>query len=255
MSRWILSFLGAYVGQAVGTLALFGLVFLITRRWAARALEGRRIITRGSGSDRSQLFHEIGHTLVVFAVGTAQAMAVQTLHENGETKLIEGLGPWGLGGAIGAFVGLILFNDLWFYSVHRLLHSPFLYKHIHSVHHRSIDVNPFSSYSFHLIEAILVTGWVLPAAMFIPFPLPVLMFTQGVGLANNLMAHLGYELLPRWWVDVPILRWSNSATFHSMHHVRFKGNYGLFLRVWDRLFGTELDQYEETFARAHPPKA
>jgi sterol desaturase/sphingolipid hydroxylase (fatty acid hydroxylase superfamily) len=254
MYSWILSFLGAYVGQAVGTLALFGLIFLVTRRWAAGLLSGRRISTRGSGVDRSQLFHEVRHSLVVFAVGSAQAVMVQTLHESGGTKLIEGLGPWGLVGAIGSFLGLILFNDLWFYSMHRLLHTSFLYKHIHSVHHRSIDVNPFSSYSFHLIEAILVTGWVLPAALYIPFPMPVLMVTQVVGLANNLMAHLGYELLPRWWAGVPILRWSNSATFHSMHHTRFKGNYGLFSRVWDRLFGTELDQYEETFARAHPPK-
>lgn len=58
---------------------------------------------------------------------------------------------------------LLLFNDLWFYGVHRLLHRPFLFKHIHSTHHRSRHVTPLSSYSFHVAEAMLVTAWLVPA--------------------------------------------------------------------------------------------
>jgi sterol desaturase/sphingolipid hydroxylase (fatty acid hydroxylase superfamily) len=65
------------------------------------------------------------------------------------------------------------------------------------------------------------------------------------------MAHLGFELFPRWWVRAPILRWSNTATFHSLHHQRYTGNFGLFTRFWDRLFGTELDDYESAFVAAH----
>ena len=245
MYEWILSFLTAYVGQALGNLALFGLVYLVTRRWAARWLSGRRIPTRGQ-VDRAQLWHELRYTLGTFAIGTAQVVAVQALQARGWTRLgVEA----GLLGNLGAFVGLILFNDLWFYGVHRLLHHPRLYKHIHAVHHRSVDVNPFSSYSFHVIEALLLTGWLLPALLVVPLPLPALMAAQVAGLANNLMAHLGYELLPRGWLRLPVLSWSNSATFHSLHHNFFKGNYGLFTRLWDRLFGTELPGYEEAFAR------
>lgn len=247
MVEWIQNFLAAYVGQAIGNLALFGLVYLVTRRWAAKWLAGRRIENRGQ-TDRAQLLHELRYTLGTFAFATAQLLAVQGLQAQGLTRLgVEA----GLFGNLAAFVGLILFNDLWFYGVHRLLHHPRLYKHIHAVHHRSVDVNPFSSYSFHWVEAILLTGWVLPAMLLVPLPLPALMAAQVAGLANNLMAHLGYELLPRGWLRIPVLSWSNSATFHSLHHSYFKGNYGLFTRLWDRLFGTELPGYEEAFAQAH----
>ena len=108
-----------------------------------------------------------------------------------------------------------------------------------------------TSFSFHLVEAALLTRWLLPVALVFPLPFVPLMVMQILGLANNVMAHLGFELLTRWWVRTPILRWSNSATYHSLHHQRFHGNYGLTTRVWDRLFGTEIDDYEEQFVRAH----
>ena len=143
--------------------------------------------------------------------------------------------------------------DLWFYSVHRALHTPWLFKHVHAVHHRSVDVNPFSSYSFHVVEGALLGGWVIPAALLLPLPIPTLVAAHVVGTFNNVMAHLGYELLPAWWIRAPLLRWSNTATFHSLHHTQYKGNYGLFTRLWDRLFGTELPTYEAAFVEAHPP--
>lgn len=258
MPDWITSFLSAYLGQTVGFLTTVGLVFMLTWRWGAQRLAGRRIEVRGRGFDGVQLRHELRHTLVTLALGTAQALMVTALYARGWTQLSEGLGPWGLPGAVVTMVGLILFNDLWFYGLHRLLHTPWLFKHVHAVHHRSVDVTPFSSYSFHAVEALLLTGWIIPAALIVPLPMPVLMVVQGVGFANNVMAHLGYELLPAWWVRAPGLRWSNTATFHSLHHTRFKGNYGLFTRLWDHLFGTALDGYEAAFADAHrsaPPAA
>lgn len=251
MQHYIISFFASYASQVVGYFAFIGVLFLVVWRWGAKPLASRRIVPRGRGFDRDQLLHEVRHSLVAIAVGTAQAASVFGLYEAGSTKLTEDLGSWGLLGGGAAFVALILFNDLWFYGVHRLLHTPWLFKHVHAVHHRSIDVNPFSTYSFHAVEAMSLTGWILPAALLLPLPLPVLSAAQAFGFANNLMAHLGYELLPSWWVRAPLLRWSNTATFHSLHHARLKGNYGLVTRLWDRLFGTEIDGYEESFARAH----
>jgi sterol desaturase/sphingolipid hydroxylase (fatty acid hydroxylase superfamily) len=249
---WITSFLTAYLGQAITYFAIVGLVFLVTHRWLAARLARRRIHTRGRRIDRAQLGHEVRHSLVVLALGSAQALVLFELRDRGLIELGSwGLGGWGLAGATAALLGLIAFNDLWFYAVHRLLHTRWLYKRVHAVHHRSVDVNPLTSYSFHGIEALLITAWLIPVAWLVPLPLPLLMAAQGVGLANNVMAHLGYELLPSWWIRAPLLRWTNTATFHALHHERFKGNYGLFTRVWDRLFGTELDGYELAFTDAH----
>lgn len=248
---WLLSFLSAWLGQAAAWLTLAGGLYVVTRHAGRALLAHRQIRLRVRSIDHAQLRHELGHTSVVLAIGTAQAMVVTTLAERGLAHIPAAIPAGGLLTALCSFVVLILFNDAWFYSVHRLLHTPWLYRHVHAVHHRSAEVSPLSSYSFHVVEAALLTGWIVPAVLLFPLPLPVLMAAQVAGLANNLMAHLGFELLPAWWTRAPALRWSNSATFHALHHARYRGNYGLFTRLWDRLFGTELTGYEEAFAAAH----
>jgi Delta7-sterol 5-desaturase len=44
-----------------------------------------------------------------------------------------------------------------------------------------------------------------------------------------------------------VLRWINTSTFHNLHHTSSRGNYGLMFRLWDRLLGTELPDYEKRF--------
>ena len=83
---------------------------------------------------------------------------------------------------------------------------------------------------------------------------PALALVQVVGLLNNVNSHLGYELLPAWWVRAPLLSWSASATYHNLHHQRLNGNYGLFFRFWDRALGTELTGYEDAFVDRRWPE-
>lgn len=84
--------------------------------------------------------------------------------------------------------------------------------------------------------------------------MPVLAIVQVLGLLNNVNSHLGYELLPAWWVRVPPLSWTSSLTFHNLHHQKYKGNYALFFRFWDRLLGTELPGYQRAFCDRSAPR-
>lgn len=240
------------VAQLLGSLAIFGAVFALVWRWGVARLAARRIRVKGRAFDGAQLRHELRNIVVVVLLANTQIFAVHALDDRGLIPSAAGVGPLASAALV---VGLVAFNDLWFYGVHRLLHTRWLFKHVHAVHHRSVDVNPFTSYSFHAVEALLLSGWIVPMAMLVPLPVTVLAATQAVGLINNVMAHLGYELLPAWWVRAPLLRWTNTATFHSQHHSSPRGNYGLFTRVWDRVFGTENPTYEEAFAAAHPQEA
>jgi Delta7-sterol 5-desaturase len=174
-------------------------------------------------------------------------LIVATLYATGATKLTTDAATIGWPWIAATFVGLLIFNDAWFYCWHRLLHHPKLFRHVHAVHHKSVDVNPFTSYSFHWFEGLVLGAWALPVVLIVPIYLPLLGALHAIGLANNVMSHLGYEFLPGWLLKVPVLRWINTSTFHNLHHSAFKGNYGLMFRLWDRLLGTELPNYESTF--------
>ena len=51
------------------------------------------------------------------------------------------------------FALFLLWADLHFYLIHSAMHvNKFLYKHIHKVHHESINTNPLSGLSFHWLE-------------------------------------------------------------------------------------------------------
>ena len=117
---------------------------------------------------------------------------------------------------------------------------------MHRVHHDSIDVTPFTSMSFHLAEAFLLTAWFIPAVFILPIWMPGLGLLQMIGLFNNIKSHLGYELYPAW-INTSPLRFLVTSTHHNMHHSKFQGNYGLHFRFWDKLCGTEFKEYSDTF--------
>lgn len=237
---------GNLVMQAVGYFAVVGTVYVVIWRLLRERLRGARIPApdRAGGA---QIRREVLLTFGTFIAGTSSAGVVLALHGAGLTRLDDGDVPvlvtlaWTAAG--------LAWNDLWFYSWHRLMHRPLPFRWIHAVHHKSVDVNPFSSYAFHAAEAVILGIWIVPVAVLLPLPMTALGLLQVIGLLNNVMSHLGYELLPRWLLRVPLLRWTNTATFHSLHHTRLQGNFGLHSRLWDRLFGTELPEYEEVFLR------
>lgn len=241
-----LLFVKSWLGQSLNYFVVVGLVFLLVWRLGRKLFAKRRIPTRFDFG-RAQLTREVMNTFLTLGIGTLSAVVIIVLFKRGQTQLVTG--QWSVLQNLGAFVALIVFNDAWFYFWHRLLHHPRVFPFVHAVHHRSADVNPFTSYSFHALEGFILGAWSIPMALFVPMSLEALGAAQVFGLANNVMSHLGYELLPTWWVRVPVLKWTNSATFHSLHHSRFNGNYGLVFRFWDRLFGTEVPDYEQVFVR------
>lgn len=244
MPSLVASFVPTLIAQAGAYFTVVGALYGIVWVWGRERFRANRV-PAPSRVDARQIRREVGHTLVTLLAGSITASAMLTLHASGLARLDDG--PAAPGTVAAWVVGGLLFNDAWFYGWHRLLHHPRLFRHVHAVHHRSIDVNPFTSYSFHAVEAVVLGAWVLPAAVWLPLPTAALGVLQVIGLANNVMAHLGYEFLPAWILKVPLLRWTNTATFHSLHHTRSRGNFGLHTRLWDRLLGTEIADYEQVF--------
>ena len=50
---------------------------------------------------------------------------------------------------------VLLFREIHFYAIHRLIHWRPLYKRVHSLHHRNVNVSPWSGLSMHPVEHLL----------------------------------------------------------------------------------------------------
>ncbi len=245
-SHLLWMFVQGFLAQTMTYFVVVGVFFLLLWVWGERRFMGRRIQAKRR-VDRKQILHEVKHTMFVLMIGSLSAVAVSLLYASGATRLTTDAASVGWPMIMASCVGLLLLNDAWFYFWHRMLHHPKLFRHIHAVHHKSVDVNPFSSYSFHWLEGFILGAWVIPVLLFVPIYLPMLGAIQAIGLANNVMSHLGYEFFPRWLLRVPLLRWINTSTFHNLHHTSSRGNYALMFRFWDRMLNTELPNYESAF--------
>ena len=187
---------------------------LNTRFKSRRIQEKRR-------ADTLQIQSELKNSFLVFIVGALFSTIMIYLSSKGYTKIYQDFRMHNAVLGIGGFFILLIIDDSWFYWCHRLLHHPVLFPYIHVVHHRSIDVNPFTSMSFHWLEPFLLTLWIFPASFILPVYAPVLGIVQLWGLANNIKSHLGYEFYPaglnRSW-----FKFLTSSTHHNMHHSKFK---------------------------------
>lgn len=142
---------------------------------------------------------------------------------------------------IGSFFIALIIQDIYFYWTHRFLHVPFMFKNVHLLHHRSTDTNAWSAYSFHPVEAVFQIG-IIPLLAFIAPVHEVALICFGVLLfLITVYGHSGYELRHKKGKALDIF---NSSLHHFQHHKYVHYNFGIFLRIWDKVFGTEYPKYE-----------
>ena len=150
------------------------------------------------------------------------------------------------------FIMALILIPIWsafhFYWVHRLLHVPFLYKRVHSLHHRNVNIGPWSGFAMHPVEHFLYLStlcihWIVASH---PIHLFFHIIYQGPGAA---MTHTGYEDL----LIKDKRRLALGTFYHQLHHRYYECNYGNQEMPWDRWFGTFHDGTEaatqETRAR------
>ncbi|MEM7373743.1 MAG: sterol desaturase family protein [Bacteroidota bacterium] len=141
----------------------------------------------------------------------------------------------------------LVIHDSYFYWMHRTIHHQSLFKWFHVVHHKSVNPSPFASYSFNFLEGIL-EAMVGPIIFFlVPMhPISIFLFTL-LAFIINVYGHLGYEIAPKWFRRSFLFEIVNTSVHHNLHHKKFRGNYGLYFRVWDRLMGTEHPDYVKEY--------
>jgi len=143
------------------------------------------------------------------------------------------------------FIALFFLTPVWisfhFYWVHRWLHWPPLYKLAHALHHRNINVGPWSGFSMHPVEHLLFLSSVLIHFIVPASPLHILFHMQHQALTAA-TSHTGFEGL----VVKDKSRLALGTFHHQMHHRYFECNYGNLEVPWDKWFGSFHDGSEES---------
>jgi lathosterol oxidase len=151
------------------------------------------------------------------------------------------------------FVIMFVWFEIWFYVTHRILHHRKLY-FIHIQHHLPRVTNPLTSLTFSLAErtVLLVGGIGFPVLLSYVMPLSFLGYVSYFSLnyVLTVFAHSNVEIVPLRLVKNPVV-FLNSPTFHSLHHARQTGHYGLFTPYLDRLFKSHFSDYDAVHEKCH----
>jgi len=135
------------------------------------------------------------------------------------------------------FLALYCWNEIHFYTAHRLLHTRPLYARVHMQHHRSITVTPLAAWRFHWLEA-LILGSVLPLALVMyDFSVWSLICLPLISIFWNIVGH------SNWKTSWPLF--GDISEDHAYHHSHFNGNFGFSVNILDRLFSTMIKPDED----------
>jgi sterol desaturase/sphingolipid hydroxylase (fatty acid hydroxylase superfamily) len=134
--------------------------------------------------------------------------------------------------------------DLAIYWQHRAFHASALLWRVHRVHHTDIGFDASLGLRFHPFEIVLSTLFKLGVVVALGVAPTIVLIYELVLLAMSLFTHADI-VLPRrldaalrWLIVTP--DWHR--VHHSIHRVETDSNYGNWLSVWDRLFGTSIAQ-------------
>lgn len=186
----------------------------------------------------SQIKREIIYSIISMIIFSAMGFIVYLLYYYGYSRIFFPIMQYGVVYLVLSIALMIVFHDMYFYWTHRLLHLPGWYQKVHFFHHLSSNPSPFTSLAFHPVEAIIQAA-VLPLIILIipSHPFPVFFFLMYM-VYKNVRGHAGYEFTTtayrqnKWnWVH-------SYSIHHNQHHLKGKGNYGLYFTIWDRLMNT-----------------
>ena len=139
-------------------------------------------------------------------------------------------------------------NDFLFTIFHRMFHEfPYLYKIAHKEHHTWKAPFAWMSHAMSDYEmsanGIASTFWLFYHSLILQrtTTIQLFWFIQLVSQLIGCIEHSGYDALhPLVFLNPKLFpKWLFSTTrHHDTHHLKFKGNYGGYLAIWDYMMNT-----------------
>ena len=132
-------------------------------------------------------------------------------------------------------VSILLIYDFMYYWVHRMLHTPFLMKHVHGTHHKVRFTTAMDGLYLNPIDNIVGTGLFFVSVVLVaPISVSTLLVSLFLYLFINNVNHTGLNFNhPLFWIT------NFLARKHDHHHGgNLRSNFGSIVPFWDILFGT-----------------
>lgn len=238
LSRIYIAELSNYLLFAVIGFVLFYVI--LKKKWAHKKIQ-KRI------PKNQDYYREIGYSLVTLIIFALVGYTIVNTSVSQHTQLYFDIRAMPMWWYYLTFPLMFVIHDTYFYWMHRAIHHPSLFRHVHLIHHKSTNPSPWAAYAFHPWEAVLEAA-IFPIFVFI---MPVHISAVGLfflfQIGYNVYGHLGYELYPKGFNQHWLGKWINTSVHHNLHHKHFDNGYGLYFTFWDRMMGTMAPHYDESF--------
>lgn len=144
------------------------------------------------------------------------------------------------------FMAMVLL-DLYIYWQHAMFHVlPSLWR-FHRVHHADLDVDVSTGLRFHPIEIMLSAMLKIIFIVMLGAPILAVIFFEVILNLSSMFTHSNiklntlFERVMRWFIVTPDMH----RIHHSVRENETNSNFGFNLSLWDRIFGTYLQEPED----------
>jgi len=241
---WFLLTTAAFFAVVIGRyLLIAGLFYAIFYWWFPAKWKKRKINQRNYKA--GQFKREVSWSTITALLFSITGAFMLLLWQKGYTAIYTDVAAYGWWYLPVSLFALLVLHETYYYWVHRLMHHPAIFRHVHKVHHDSNITSPFTAFSFHPLEGLL-QAIILPVLlMLIPAHPAIILLQLTIMTFSSVINHLDIELYPENFHRHFFGKWLIGATHHSLHHKQFKYNYGLYFTVLDKWHKTESPAYED----------
>ena len=139
-----------------------------------------------------------------------------------------------------------VWNEVYFFFCHWLLHQPFFFRHVHIVHHQSVTTSSFSTLSFHWFEALLYSGTMIMIMLVHHFNILAIMAWPAISLLANTFGHSNFSFN----INQQGKDFLENNFRHSTHHKRINRNFAFWAQWPDKTL--HWFQNDRSKSDAHP---
>lgn len=143
-----------------------------------------------------------------------------------------------------AFVASVVVLDFAIWLSHLASHKvPALWR-LHRMHHSDVDIDVTTAIRFHPVEILLSMAWKYVIVLALGAPAAAVLVFEIIlnGLAMFNHANVKLPLRLDAWLRLFVVTPDMHRVHHSTDVRETDSNYGFNLSLWDRMFGTYVDQ-------------